>query len=159
MSDLRRLINLVEGVEESRLDELRFPFFRKKSEPTPQVDLSRIERKPQAPVEPSVASSHGAPEIGAIFQYNGRSFAVAGWMTEATAKGVFGRRNRSLVACRPQNATWVLGLGGAGCVAPLAEIRLTGENKWADDAEASKTIRGRAEMLVANKYTIKNPKG
>lgn len=161
MTDFRRLINLVEGVEEQRIDELRFPWFRKKAEPTAPVDLSRLDRKPQAapaadePAPVAAAPSHTAPEIGAIFQYKGRSFAVTAYMTEVSAAGMFGKRNRSLIACRPEKATWVMGMGGAGCVAPINAITLTGQNKWTE--EVATLVQDKADMLVQKGYTIKNP--
>jgi hypothetical protein len=99
----------------------------------------------------------GAPEIGTKFEFNGGTFAVAGWMTEMREPGSFGKRGGKLVACPFDKASYVIALGGKGpgAIAPIRDIKIVGQMGW-DEQQRSKVV-AHAMELISKRFTINNP--
>jgi hypothetical protein len=91
-----------------------------------------------------------APDIGSLFDYNGRQYVVIGWarkfvrppytgedlaerlieelLIEEESLGLF--RFATMQCCLREEATHVLGRGVCGCLAPISEIQVTGMAQW-----------------------------
>lgn len=100
----------------------------------------------------------GAPEIGTKFNYQGKTYACCGWMTELSVPGQFGKRGGKLVACRFDQATWVIGMGngGPGTIAPMNAIQVTGKMKWTE--EQRKKVVDSAMSSISKKLTLDKPR-
>jgi hypothetical protein len=118
--------------------------------------LNLIER---AAIEaPHEVHQDGAPEIGVKFEYQGGSYAAVGWMTELRVPGQFGKRGGKLVACRRDQATWVIGVGGkhtSGTVAPVKQVGIRGRMPW-NEAQHKRAV-DHAMELISKRFTITKP--
>lgn len=185
MSDIRKFIDIIG--ESEKLDEFSpFSWLRRKKPESQPIDLKRAEigkrqHVPQAPkaAEPDkevpartpVPTEHrpakaaqpvfqdGVPDLGLKFTYGARPFVVTGYMRDANiGTPMFGKRNVSLVACRRDQAGYVIGMGGAGCVAPIKDIVPTGQ--WADwSHEQKQHVVSTAIKLAKQGWSIKRPEG
>lgn len=143
MNDIRKFMDLItesQAEVEPELDEDVHPRLAPNAYPDAM------------PEKPPVHQDH-APALGMKFTFNGRAHVVTGYMGPAPrAPGVFGKRNASLIACHPANATHVIGMGGAGCVAPISAIVPTGEQaNWTP--EQRQHVEQTAMKLIDQGYT------
>lgn len=186
MSDFRKLIDLIN--EAQKVDEFFWRSKPKASDATDNGALaSRMAAVTAKPVATGAPASRGAapaqqagtrshvsqnldrsermathvdhaPGIGIEFSYRGRTFEVVGYMREQRAKGMFGQREGKLVACTPNQATWVIGLGGGGpgTVAPVSMIQPTGgKARWSHDKMAK--VQSSMTNMIDKKFTLTAP--
>jgi hypothetical protein len=99
----------------------------------------------------------GAPEIGTKFTFKDKVYACVGWMVEQRIPGQFGKRGANLIACRHDQATWVIGMGGGGpgTIAPMSQIRVVGQMKWSEE-QRSKVVDS-AMLAISKKLTLVKP--
>ena len=80
------------------------------------------------------------PDVGTLFEYKSGKYRLTSWLKERTspisgdwlesviydAQQRVGPDHKKLVFCRREEATYVSGVGVTGCIAPIEEIRVTG---------------------------------
>lgn len=103
----------------------------------------------------SEAAGPAAPEVGALFTYQGHTYAVVGWMRDESHPGDLSKGGK-LVACEKDDASWVIGKGETGpVVAPVSTIEVTGDADWTP--EQYDTVLRATQGTIQRRTTLTRP--